>query len=495
MCDSCAEIKHFASSITPLQQPFRMRYPHDPSVKAATVGKKANGLLSLLLFVFTPLLGAQQTGPAAHPAASFEQLTINLDEALVRARKYGAQIQSANIAAALAREDRVQARAATLPSLNAFNQFIYTEGNGTPSGVFVANDGVHVYNEQAVVHQELLSLVRRGELRVAAAAEAVAKAKADVAVRGLHATVIQDYYAIASAQRRLKNSQSSLTEAQHFFEITQNQERAGEAAHADVIKAQIQVQQRQRDVQDADLAVQKARIVLGVLIFPTLQLDYAIVDDLSQIAVLPPLPEVTRQAMGASPDLRAAQASITQARSSATVARYAYLPSFALDFFYGIDANQFAARANYPVSAEERSNLPNFTVPYRQNLGYSAQATLNIPVWNWGSTHSKVKQAELRERQAELDLTLAQKQLQSGLAASYGEAQTALGQVTSLRSSADLSADGLRLTLLRYQAGEATALEVVDAQTTASQARNAYDDGLLRYRVALANLQSLTGNF
>jgi outer membrane protein TolC len=65
--------------------------------------------------------------------------------------------------------------------------------------------------------------------------------------------------------------------------------------------------------------------------------------------------------------------------------------------------------------------------------------------------------------------------------------------VESLRSSADLSAESLRLTLLRYQAGEATALEVVDAQVTASQGRGAYDDGLLRYRVALATLQSLTG--
>ena len=53
-----------------------------------------------------------------------------------------------------ARQDTVQARAARLPSVNAFNQFIYTEGNGTPSGVFVANDGVHVYNEQAQVHQD-----------------------------------------------------------------------------------------------------------------------------------------------------------------------------------------------------------------------------------------------------------------------------------------------------------------------------------------------------
>ena len=44
------------------------------------------------------------------------------------------------------------------------------------------------------------------------------------------------------------------------------------------------------------------------------------------------------------------------------------------------------------------------------------------------------------------------------------------------------------------KAGEATAFEVVDAQTTLNQARNDVDDGLARYRVALANLQTLTGN-
>ena len=59
----------------------------------------------------------------------------------------------------------------------------------------------------------------------------------------------------------------------------------------------------------------------------------------------------------------------------------------------------------------------------------------------------------------------------------------------------DLSTESLRLTLLRYQAGEANALEVVDAQSTLAQARNAYDDGLARFAVALANLQTLTGRF
>jgi len=89
---------------------------------------------------------------------------ITFEDALARARRYAGQVQSANLAVLLAGEDTVQARAARLPSVSAFSQFIYTEPNGTDPGVFVANDGPHVYTEQAVVHQELLSLVRHGEI-------------------------------------------------------------------------------------------------------------------------------------------------------------------------------------------------------------------------------------------------------------------------------------------------------------------------------------------
>jgi outer membrane protein TolC len=83
--------------------------------------------------------------------------------------------------------------------------------------------------------------------------------------------------------------------------------------------------------------------------------------------------------------------------------------------------------------------------------------------------------------------------LEANLAAAYAEAQASQAQLDSLHSSVDLATESLRLTLLRYQAGESTALEVVDAQNTLTGARNAYDDGLARYRVAIANLQTLTG--
>jgi outer membrane protein TolC len=410
-------------------------------------------------------------------------LVITLQDALARAKQYGMQIQSANLNLALAREDQVQAKAAGLPSLNAFNQFIYTEGNGTPSGVYVANDGVHVYNEQAVVHEEVLTYVRRGEIRRAMAAEAVARAKIEVAQRGLNSTVVQYYYAILAAQRRLVNAQTSLREAEQFLDITQKQENGGEVAHADVIKAQITLQQRRRDLQDAQFNIDKGLIALAVLIFPDFRSGFAVEDDVQQSALLPPLPEAQAKATATSPDLLSARFSLQQAGYEFDIARYAYLPSFSLDFFYGIDANQFGIHADRTAGEAAR-----------QNLGYSAQATLNVPVWNWGATRSKVKQAELKQQQAQLDLTLAQRTLQGNLQLAYSEAQAAQAQLDSLRGSVDLAAESLRLTLLRYQAGEANALEVVDAQTTATQARNANDDGLVRYRVAVVNLQTLTGN-
>jgi outer membrane protein TolC len=423
--------------------------------------------------------------------------TISLQDALDRAKQYGGLIQSANLAVLQAREDRVQARAATLPNVSALNQFIYTEGNGTPSGVFVANDGVHVYNEQAVVHQELLSVVRHGEINRAMAAEAIAKAKVEVAVRGLNATVIQNYYAIVVAQRKFANLQTSVAESQRFLDVTQKQEKGGEVAHADVIKAQIDLQQRQRDLKEAALAIEKARIALGVLIFPTFSADFAVVDDLLEVADIPTVEEARAAATSSSPDLKAAAAGVQEAGWEVSVARYQFLPSFSLDFFYGIDANQFAAHTDYPTDGApipaNAKTLPDLQRTGRQNLGYSAQLTMTVPVWNWGATRSKVKQAELKRDQAQLDLSVAQRTLQSNLATAYAELQASRGQLDSLKSSVSLATESLRLTVLRYQAGEATALEVVDAQNTVTQARNANDDGLARYRVALANLKMLTG--
>jgi outer membrane protein TolC len=389
------------------------------------------------------------------------------------------QYQSAVISAELAHEDRVQAKAALLPNATWFNQYIYTQGNGTPSGIFVANDGVHIYNNQAIVHGDIIAPGKRADYQRAIAAEAAARARADIAARGLAATVVQNYYSLLAAQRKYANAQQSLKEAREFLDITRKLEAGGEAAHSDAVKAEIQLAQRERDAQDAQLAIERTRIGFGVMLFTDYTQQFSVEDNLATAPVLPVRAQVQEMAGRNNPDIRAAQATVTQQEFELKSARAAYFPTLSFDYFYGIDANQYAIW--------DREHL--------RNLGSSAQGTLTIPIWNWGATRSKVRQSELRVQQARLDLSLAQRQLLANLDTFYLEAQAANVQLESLRHSADLAMESLRLTLLRYEAGEVTVLEVVDAQSTLAQARNAYDDGLVRYRVGLAELQTLTGVF
>lgn len=417
-------------------------------------------------------------GSNNHQATTSAPLTLTLQDALERARKNNPEYRSALTEFGVAKEDRVQSRAALLPNLNYNAGFLYTEGNGTPAARFIANNGVHEYISQGNVHQSI-SLENIAGYRRRRAAEAVAKARSEIAARGLVVTVVRTYYGFVVAQRKYATAQRAATEAQRFLDISQKLEKGGEVAHSDVIKGQIQFLQQQRDLQESELEMNRGRLDLAVLVFPDFNENFSVVDDLQLPEPLPPFPEVQAAAANKNPVLRAALAAVQEANQEVAAAWNGFLPALSLDYFYGIDANQFATRA------------PDGT----RNLGYAATVTLQLPVWNWGANRSKLKQAGLRREQARVELNFAQRQLLGNLRTFYEEAQTARLQLESLNQSADLATDSLRLTTMRYQAGESTVLEVVDAQNTLTQARNAFNDGQARFRVALANLQTLTGNF
>ena len=429
----------------------------------------------------------QQSGADSSSPTDGTPLTITLQDALERARANDPQYHSALTDLGVAREERVQARAGLLPNVSYNNSFIYTEGTGQPPACalsstcpasrFIANNGVHEYISQANAH-EAVSLTNFADYRRSSAALAEARAKAEIATRGLVVTVTQAYYRLIAAQRKYASAQRADTEARRFLKISQDLQNGGEVARADVVKATIQAQQRQRDLQEAQLDMGHSRLDLAVLIFREWNQNFSVVDDLQTPEPLPAFPEVEVAGRKNNPQLRSALAALAAANHQVAAAWGGLLPNLSVDYFYGIDSNKFAIRTDGV-----------------RNLGYSTVATLQIPIFSWGADRSKLKQAELRRDQAKLELSHEQRQLLAHLRQFYEEASTARAEMESLASSAEMSAESLRLTNLRYQAGESTVLEIVDAQNTLTQARNAYDDGQVRYRVAVANLQTLTGSF
>jgi outer membrane protein len=431
-----------------------------------------------------PVASAQS---ASSNAASLSAIRLTLQDALERARKNNVPFQAAVTNAGLTREDRKQALQAMLPSASYNNSAIYTQSSGpvaqAATGVpviFIANNAVHEYFSQANVH-EAIDVAAVANYRKASAAAAVAKAQAEIASRGLVVTVVQGYYSVAAAEQKVEVAKRAAAEGEQFLKITQELENGGEVAHADVIKAELQMRERQRQLREAELGLLNARLDFSVLIFPDFNDNFEIAEDLHAAVPLPTLPEVQERAARDNPDVRAALEAVKASNHEVFGAWAGYLPSLTLDYFYGIDAPRFAVNSVAPNGQKY------------SNLGSSAVATLNIPVWNWGMTQSRVKQAELRRDQTKRELSLAQRRLLAEIRSLYAESETALNELEGLSRSAQLAEESLKLVTLRYRNGESTVLEVVDAQTTFATANAAYQDGAVRYRVALANLQTLTG--
>lgn len=438
-----------------------------------------------------PARPAEVTVELMHPPGTDQPgapITVTLKDAIERAQKNDAGFLGATADAKDAHEDRVQAKAALLPSVGTHFEYLGTEGHGIlPTGRFVTQDGVHVYRLWGTIHQDLSPGTYLGTAyRRTGAAEALAKAKLEIAQRGLGATVTKNYYALVVSQRKYATAQASLQQAQNFLDLSSATERAGQAPHSDVIKAQIQFETQTQAFEETKLAMEEARLALAVILFPTLNENYTAVDDLDSPRALPPFEDIRTMAEHENPDLRVALQAQVEANLDVRAAKGAFLPTMSLDPVYGIEANAFALRSR--VAADPLRGDQN-------NLGYFITATLTMPVWDWGALRSKLRQAEYRQQQSKVELSQAQRLLVSNLYAAYNEAITAQAAVDRLRRTADLATESLRLVNLRYQGGASTVLDVVDAQNTLTTARNAYDDAQVRYRVALSQLQTLTGSF
>lgn len=424
----------------------------------------------------------------AQITAPLPSAPLTLDEAIQRAEANEPALAAATAESRATALERKDSRAALLPSAAYHNQYVFTQSNHTQASttqggvsqslpVFIANNAVHEYYSQGIVN-ETIGLAQLGAVKLADANAARAQAELEIARRGLVSTVIGLYYGVNSGSAKVRVAQQALDEANGFVNITEKREAGREAAHADVIKARLSQQQRQREFDEARLTSDRARLELGVLLFPDPSTAYT----LASPDATPPLPEraeVEAVARANNPELRSALATLQAGQAETFNARAALLPDLGLNFSYGVDAPELAKRG--PDGA--------------RNLGYSASATVDIPLWDWLTSERKVKEAHIRADAAKVNVTAAQRRLIADLSELYDEAEVAHRQLASFEASVTDARESLRLTKLRYVNGESTVLDVVDAQNTAVSAENAQTDGIVRYYLALGQLQTLTGKF
>ncbi len=377
-----------------------------------------------------------------------------------------------------------QARAGFLPQVAYLNGFTYNSprldssdahGGHAATGdafSFVALNGIREYISQPTVTGEIdLSGRLRAALERSRADSAAAQSRRILTQRDLRLAVRDAYYATLEARHNVEATQRGVDEADAFARRTRQMAEQGEAARADVVKAEAQLSARRRDLFAAQTAALNAGVTLKSFWTDDLAQPPALEDAFLQVPAQQDYLGWEAAWIARRSEFSLLDATERAARADARAARSERRPVLDLVYAYGIDANQ--------VRISER--------------GQVLFATLRIPVFDWGRSKSRERQAVNVQRQVEIDRQISRRLFTSAFYSERNNVDLAVRQITEGRREVDLARESLRLSRLRYEGGEANALEVVDAQNTMVAAEVAYHAAVFSFHMSRARLEVATG--
>ena len=365
-----------------------------------------------------------------------------------------------------------QARAAFLPQAHVSAGFTYNspaDNSTLPS--FIALNGVREYLGLVSAVQELdtSGRLRAGRDRARADQQA-AQLGLGIAERDLRRLVAGSYYRVLLARRLAQVARDALAESQAFETRTRHLFEKGEAARADVVKAEAQTAFLVQSVTAADLDAELANHELASFWTLDVAAPLDLKDVLDDPPGEPPGPAPDRPFLG-RPELALLDAQRQGFLAESDRARAERRPQTSLTFQYGLDAQRVSS----------------------SDLGYAAFVGLQIPLLDWSRAKKAARQFELEADQVETNKRLAERSFSREYQDALSRTRLLYEQITSTRAQVQLSDDNLRLSRLRYDGGEGSALDVVAGQTQLAQARSNLYTAIARYLESRADLEIASG--
>ena len=303
--------------------------------------------------------------------------------------------------------------------------------------------------------------VRVAELQEGLAREQVASATGLIYLEALRAD--------ASVAAALANVEL----AQALLKLAQDQRDAGVATGVDVTRAQTRLAEQQVGLAQAQTTSEQARLNLQRVVGLPLGSPLTLTDQLRFMEEqLPAVETAVAQANQSRREVQVAEEQNRVSRVEREAVRAEYLPS--VEFV-----------ADYGVSGITPSNLD---LPTRR-----AAVQVNVPIFNGGLTRGRLTAAASRQRQTELELSNIRGQVEEDVRLALTTLKTAAVQVRAADESVMLAQRELEMARDRFKSGVGDNLEVVSAQTSLANARDAQVTALAQHNAARLNLAAALG--
>lgn len=389
---------------------------------------------------------AQTTPPVQAPpqtsAAPGAMRTIEFDAAIQQALDKNPTVAQAATAVTRAEALLEQARAATLPGINASVNNVTISGAPEFNGIKTQPS-----NQLTVVGDFSVPILE------AARWAAVSQAREQIDVQKLSVAEVRQQIAVAAAQaylavftakRQVDVEQRALENANAHLQYAQQRLDAGVGSRVNQLRAAQETSSEQARLENTKLAVTMAQEALGVLLA-----EDGPVDAGAEPSFEVPANVSEADWMAARPDLRFDLAAITAAQHVVTDSSKDWWPTVtgAFDPQYTNPANLFTPSRSWRLTF-----------------------TLQQPIFDGGARRAAkaLRQVTVTQNQLTFDLNRIQARSDVRLAsASVASYQRAL---TNARTAVDQANEVLQITTQAFQVGATTNLDVIDAERTARDA-------------------------
>ena len=459
--------------------------------------------------------GAAAQTPAlpARPTADTVGVPLTVEQAVARAVEGSEEVRLARATVALAGEQVTAARSAALPQLDAVVNYTrtfaspfgggggfsipdslrfepdpsapldervaYLEDNA-PNAAFGALAGLfgnlpfgreNSYIAALSGSQLLYSGGRTGAaMSIARSYEEAARLTYRERVADIELRVRRAYYNAALAQELESISTAALAQARSFLEQQQLRFEVGTASELDLLRAEVSAENLQPQVVEARNAAELAMLDLKRLIDLPLNQPIRLATGLQAPA---PTTNVTREAAFAETSRRAAveaaEAQVEIRRQQVRIARGAFLPELRLSVNYG---GQLFPTSPFAIGGAT------------WNKDISATVGLQIPIFSGLRRQAELAQARIAVDQAQLELGQLREAVQLEYEQARGERERALASIAARQRTVEQATRVHDLTVLRYESGLATQLEVSEARLALLQARTNVAQAIADFHIA-----------
>jgi outer membrane protein TolC len=462
------------------------------------------------------------TVASAQDAAMTDTVQLSLAEALAQALDESEEIRLARSQVVLASAQVSSARSAVLPQVNA--NFGYTRtlasvfsGASTPSlpdslrfepdptlpldqrvayledrtpqAAIGALSGLfsdlpfgrdHAYTASLSGSQLLYSGGRAGAaLNIARDYRLAAEAGLSQQEAEIQLQIRSAYYQALLAQEMVTIAEAALAQAEAFYRQEELRLRAGQASELEAMRAEVARDNLQPQVVQArnaaDLALLNLKRLVNIPLAQPLRLTTPLeVPVIPDSAAVRPSDELV-QAQSASVEAVARQVEIRQ--QQVRIARGAYLPNLSVQSYY--------ARQLYPADP--------FTINDPWQTDWTVSLQMSLPVFSGFRRGADLSQARIQLEQSRLRLSQLREAVQLQYEQAYGEKRRALSAMQARQRTVDVAQRVYELTVLRYDRGLATQLEVSDARLSLLQARTNLAQAIADFYIADSGQVSAMG--